>query len=172
MGYNTRVTHCTLSQSLKAYLRTIYFISRKQDTVRVKDVAAALQVTSASVTEALSSLIKSDLIEHKPYRTIALTPNGFVMTQEILHHQRALFDFFYDILGMNESEAHDIVSRVGEAMSSDSATRMNALVKKLKSNKAILGLPNIRVPLNEACVRQTRCTMCKYYTSMITGNEL
>lgn len=54
-----------LSASLENYIRVIYEIIGEQEAVRAKEIAARLDVSSASVTGALRQLAKRGLINYE-----------------------------------------------------------------------------------------------------------
>ena len=58
------------------YLLTIYHLSRKRLEVSSKDVAAALEVSRASVTSMMSILVEKRLVEKERYGKIHLTAQG------------------------------------------------------------------------------------------------
>lgn len=58
------------------YLLTIYHLSQRRLEVSSKDVAAALEVSRASVTSMMAILVDKRLVEKERYGKIHLTPQG------------------------------------------------------------------------------------------------
>lgn len=156
-----------LSESLKSYLRAIYFINHTRNKVRVKGIASFLNVRSASVTEALTVLVQKGFITHQPYKDIKLTKEGYKTMQEILHRQRALFDFLYGVLAVKEADAQKVVSRIGDALSDEAMVKLNILAAQLQK-KGRLSLSEIdvsKVPVS--CEKHSDCAMCRYYLNQV-----
>jgi DtxR family Mn-dependent transcriptional regulator len=71
-----------LSNSLEDYLETIYPVVREQGSARSRDIASRLQVTPASVTEALRDLgarehvISEEIFESMSTRTSTVRQAG------------------------------------------------------------------------------------------------
>ncbi len=65
-----------LSASLEDYIEAIYHIVEEKLVARSKDIATRLDVSRASVTEALRALAKKELINYAPYEAITMTEQG------------------------------------------------------------------------------------------------
>ncbi|MEA2054293.1 MAG: metal-dependent transcriptional regulator [Candidatus Thermoplasmatota archaeon] len=65
-----------LSKAEEEYIKTIYLLQQKRRTVRNSEIARALNLKPASVTEMLQRLHKKKLVTHKPYRGNVLTVMG------------------------------------------------------------------------------------------------
>ena len=72
------------------YLLTIYHLSRKRLEVSSKDVAAALEVSRASVTSMMSILVEKRLVEKERYGKIALTDRGAALARRQMEYVRLL----------------------------------------------------------------------------------
>ncbi len=94
-----------LSQSLEDYLKTIYTISRKKKIVRVKDLAKALDVKTASVIGALKKLSQRELVEHEHYGYVALTPEGEQVAGCLQAKHQTLYRFLTEVLGVDRDTA-------------------------------------------------------------------
>ncbi len=94
-----------LSQSLEDYLESIYMISQKQETVRVKDLVTRLNVRSASVIGALRKLEYKGFVEHEHYGHIKLTKTGKTEALKIYEKHLTLTRFLRQILGVSDDVA-------------------------------------------------------------------
>ena len=94
-----------LSASLEDYLETIYLIVQKKQAARAKDISVELKVKASSVTGALRQLSEKGLINYAPYDIITLTSKGEQLARDVLKRHRALYDFFKNVLGIDEQEA-------------------------------------------------------------------
>lgn len=82
-----------LSPSLEDYLEEIYRLARENESVRVTDVAALLDVTLPSVTKALQKLARKDYLTYRPYREVVLTPRGRRLGWFLVERNRVLQEF-------------------------------------------------------------------------------
>lgn len=82
-----------LSPSLEDYLEEIYRLAGENDSVRVTDVAAILEVTLPSVTKALQKLARKDYLTYQPYREVILTPKGRRLGRFLVERNRVLQEF-------------------------------------------------------------------------------
>ncbi|PIE73691.1 MAG: DtxR family transcriptional regulator [Deltaproteobacteria bacterium] len=94
-----------LSASQEDYLEAIYHISEDKRAARAKDIAQYLSVRASSVTTALRTLGKMELINYAPYDLITLTPEGEKQAQEIVRRHVALERFLTNVLGVDPVEA-------------------------------------------------------------------
>ena len=104
-----------LSASLEDYLEAIYNIVEKKQKARSKDIAACLNVSGASITEAKRSLSKKGLINYNPYKAITLTKKGRKIAEDVVRRHNALKQFFTDVLGIDDQIAEQGACRVEHA---------------------------------------------------------
>jgi len=104
-----------LSASLEDYIEAIYNIISEKQVARGKDIAASLNVSGASVTEALRSLSKKGLINYAPYEAITLTEIGREIAEDVVRRHNGLKQFFITVLGIPEDIAETGACRVEHA---------------------------------------------------------
>ncbi|HHO48932.1 MAG TPA: metal-dependent transcriptional regulator [Desulfobacteraceae bacterium] len=104
-----------LSASLEDYIEAIYNIIAEKQTARNKDIAARLDVSGASVTEALRSLARKGLINYAPYEAITLTNSGRKAALDVIRRHNALKQFFVEVLDIDEKTAEQGACRVEHA---------------------------------------------------------
>ena len=66
-----------LTAGLEDYLEAIYIAQNENKTVKGIDVARMLNISRASVSEALSKLVSKGLITYESYGTISFTSTGY-----------------------------------------------------------------------------------------------
>jgi len=93
-----------LSSSLEDYLEAVHMLGLEGKKVRAGDIAAKLQVSVPSVTEALKRLAKKGLVEYERYGEITLTPEGEKRAKKVYKRHRRLTDFFR-FLGVDKKTA-------------------------------------------------------------------
>ncbi len=82
-----------LSPSLEDYLEEIYRISESGELIRVTDVAACLNVSLPSVTNALKKLAENNYIKYRPYKDIVLTDKGKDLGRFLVERNRIIREF-------------------------------------------------------------------------------
>lgn len=96
-----------LSASLEDYIEAIYHIIEEKLVARSKEIAARLNVSRASVTEALRALSKKDLINYAPYEAITLTAQGKIVAEDVIFRHEALKRFFIEVLAIDQTVAEE-----------------------------------------------------------------
>jgi DtxR family Mn-dependent transcriptional regulator len=96
-----------LSASLEDYIEAIYHIIEEKLVARSKEIAARLDVSRASVTEALRALSKKELINYAPYEAITLTEKGKEVAEDVIFRHEALKTFFIEVLAIEQSVAEE-----------------------------------------------------------------
>jgi DtxR family Mn-dependent transcriptional regulator len=104
-----------LSASLEDYIETIYHIIEEKLVARSKEIAARLNVSRASVTEALRALSRKGLINYEPYEAITLTSQGKRAARDVIFRHQALKQFFIEVLALDEAIAEDGACRIEHA---------------------------------------------------------
>ncbi|MEA3469656.1 MAG: metal-dependent transcriptional regulator [Thermodesulfobacteriota bacterium] len=105
-------TENKLTASQEDYLEAIYHISAAKMASRAKDICNRLGVRASSVTGALRTLAKLDLINYAPYDLITLTDEGRVVAEEIVRRHQALEHFLVNVLGVDQKEADEAACKM------------------------------------------------------------
>lgn len=119
------------SESLEDYLETIYMYGGKD--VKSVDIANHLNVSRASVNNALNSLIDKGLVTKKLYGNIALTDNGLEVSKKILEKHEILKEFLIDVLRVKPKQAETEACGIEHVISDYTASQIKKLIKKIKS---------------------------------------
>lgn len=113
-----------LSASLEDYIEAIYHIIDEKQVARGKDISSRLEVSGASVTEALRALSKKGLINYAPYEVITMTPEGREAAEDVIRRHNALKLFFTDVLAVEETIAEQGACRIEHIAPQQIITRM------------------------------------------------
>jgi len=122
-----------LSASLEDYIEAIYNIVAEKQKARSKDIAACLNVSGASVTEALRSLSAKGLINYAPYEAITLTNKGRKAAEDVVRRHNALKQFFMDVLGIKQDVAEQGACRVEHAAPQEIIDQMINFINYLEA---------------------------------------
>ncbi|MGC6175081.1 metal-dependent transcriptional regulator [Lacrimispora sp. 38-1] len=89
------------------YLKAIYKLGGMEELVNNKQIAEALQISPASVTEMLGKLKREGLIHYEAYKGSRLTPEGMRAAISLVRGHRLWEVFLMRHLGYSWSEAHE-----------------------------------------------------------------
>lgn len=89
------------------YLKQLYRLEQTGASVGNKQLAEALGIAPASVSEMLAKLKKEGLIQYEAYKAISLTEEGRLKAIELLRGHRLWEVFLREHLGYSWSEAHE-----------------------------------------------------------------
>ena len=121
-----------LSASLEDYIEAIYHIVEDKLVARSKDIAARLDVSRASVTEALRALAKKDLINYAPYEAITMTDKGRKIAEDVIFRHTSLKRFFTEVLVIDETTAEEAACKIEHSAPSEVISRMIEFMKFLQ----------------------------------------
>jgi DtxR family Mn-dependent transcriptional regulator len=113
-----------LSASLEDYIEAIYHIIEEKLVARSKEIAARLNVSRASVTEALRALSKKGLINYSPYEAITLTDEGKEVAEDVIFRHEALKRFFIEVLTIEDSIAEEGACKIEHTAPPEIIARM------------------------------------------------
>ncbi len=122
-----------LSASLEDYIEAIHHIAEENVVARSKDIAQRLDVSRASVTEALRALAKRELINYAPYEAITMTAKGKKTAQDVIFRHEALKRFFIEVLAIEQEIAEDGACRVEHSAPPEVISRMISFMEFLKA---------------------------------------
>lgn len=121
-----------LSASLEDYIEAIYHIVEEKLVARSKDIAARLDVSRASVTEALRALARKELINYAPYEAITMTDRGRKIAEDVIYRHNSLKRFFIEVLNIDEATAEEAACKVEHAAPSEVIAQMLNFMKFLQ----------------------------------------
>ena len=116
-----------LTSGLEDYIEAIYIVSIKNETIKGVQLAKMLNISRASVSEALSKLVSKGLIEYKSYGNITLTKNGIILAKKVYAKHNILKIFFETVLGVNEEDAGKIACKIEHIVSQDILDKIEKL---------------------------------------------
>src|SRR6201984_625502 len=89
------------SAAVEDYLERILELISSKGYARVVDIAAALKISQASVTNMVQRLDAEGLLKYEKYRGLVLTNAGETLARNIAYRHKLLTDFF-QLLGLNK----------------------------------------------------------------------
>lgn len=101
-----------LSSSLEDYLECVYNRINTNGSVKAVEISKELNVSRASVTEALNKLAQKEYINYGRYEMISMTDSGIQKAKEIINKHNVLQFFFKDVLGIEKQEAAQTACKI------------------------------------------------------------
>ena len=127
-----------LSASLEDYIEVIYNSIKYNESVKAVDIARELNVSRASVTEALNKLSDKGLINYGRYQTIKITDMGIKIAEDVVNRHSSLSSFFENVLGAGRKEAEENACRIEHIISAELLDRIEAYLAFVQANSEIL----------------------------------
>jgi len=115
-----------LSPPIEDYLKTVYLLREREGAATTTGIAAALEVTPASVTGMIKKLAELKLVRHTPYQGVELTKSGEKIALEMVRHHRLLELFLYEALGYSWDEVHAEADALEHVISEEFEERIAA----------------------------------------------
>ena len=120
-------------RTLEDYVELIYVLERDHSPVHTNDVAHALQVSPASVTEMFQKLCDEGYIDYQRYAGVTLTKKGRIIARKTLKRHDVLRDFL-QILGVDEQIANEDACRIEHVVHPETMQRLRKFVEFSQHN--------------------------------------
>ena len=106
-----------LTAAQEDYLKQIFLLAERGDSVGTQSLADRLGVRPASVTGMVRRLAELGLVDHSRYRGFRLTETGRRIALEMLRHHRLLETYLAETLGYDWAVVHDEAERLEHVIS-------------------------------------------------------
>src|SRR5579862_284503 len=107
------------------YLKAIYHLSIKEESVSTNQIAASLSTKAASVTDMLKKLSEKELINYTKYQGVTLTPVGEKVALSIIRKHRLWEYFLVEKLNFKWDEVHDVAEELEHISSKELVDRLD-----------------------------------------------
>ena len=124
------------SAAVEDYLERILELINRKGYARVVDIAAALNISQASVTNMVQRLDADQLLKYEKYRGLILTPAGKAVAQKIAHRHKLLTDFL-SLLGLDKRVIYHDVEGMEHHISAPTLRAIEALTIQLRKRPAL-----------------------------------
>lgn len=112
------------THGIEEYLEALFKLERGDDSVTVKRLAAELAVAPSSVSEMLSRMRASGLVEEPGEAGVRLTPEGELEGAHLVRRHRLSERFLVDYLGMPWDTVHDEACKLEHVLSPEVEARL------------------------------------------------
>jgi DtxR family transcriptional regulator, Mn-dependent transcriptional regulator len=113
-----------LSTSVEDYLKAVFVLSRSGGIATTTDIASRLAISAPSVSGMLRRLADQGLVDHVPYRGVALTATGRDAALRVIRRHRIIETYLVERLGLGWDEVHVEAERLEHAVSDRVLERM------------------------------------------------
>ena len=113
-----------LSASLEDYLELICNLLETSQSVKAVEIAKKLNISRASVSEALAKLADKNLIVYEGHKGITITEEGLKKAQEVILKHKTITAFFEETLGFDKEIAEENACKIEHVISDDVFARL------------------------------------------------
>ena len=124
------------SSAVEDYLERILELINSKGYARVVDIAGALRISQASVTNMVQRLDADGLLKYEKYRGLVLTAAGARLARKIARRHRLLTDFL-QLLGLDEHVIHHDVEGMEHHVSTPTLRAIERLTAQLRRRPAL-----------------------------------
>src|SRR4030095_5028139 len=124
------------SAAVEDYLERILELINSKGYARVVDIAAALKISQASVTNRVQRLDGEGLLKYEKYRGLILTAAGKTLARRIAQRHKLLTDFL-KLLGLDDRVIYHDVEGMEHHISAPTLRAIEALTAQLRRRPAL-----------------------------------
>src|SRR3954451_24945711 len=125
------------SAAVEDYLERILELINTKGYARVVDIAQALEISQASVTNMVQRLDAEGLLNYEKYRGLVLTTAGETLARNITRRHQLLTDFL-KLLGVDDTTIYHDVEGMEHHISPPTLRAIEALTAQLERQPAML----------------------------------
>src|SRR5690242_14304006 len=125
------------STAAEDYLERILELINSKGYARIVDIASALKISQASVTNMVQRLDAEGLLKYEKYRGLILTAAGRNLAHKIAQRHKLLTDFL-GLLGLDDRVIYHDVEGMEHHISAPTLRAIEALTSQLRRRPALL----------------------------------
>ena len=125
------------STAVEDYLERILELVDSKGYARVVDIASALKISQASVTNMVQRLGNEGLLKYEKYRGLVLTPAGEKLARSIAHRHQLLTDVL-QLLGLSKKVIYHDVEGMEHHISPPTLRAIHKLTIQLRRRPSLL----------------------------------
>lgn len=126
-----------VSPSLEQYIEAIADLLTRDKVCSVSDIAEQVQVSRPAASRAVRELSEQNLVDHKAYGYVDLTPKGRSIADRLSARHETLYNFLREILGFDEQWADQEACRLEHQVDDGLVARMGELAAFLDSDEDV-----------------------------------
>ena len=122
-------------KTIEEYIETIYEIHKKEKKVPTNDVASALNINPASVTEMFQKLKDEGYIFYEKYNGVKLTDKGRNIAI-MLKKRHETLRHFLELLGVDKDIANNDACRIEHNVNPQTVSKLRKFIEYAKKENA------------------------------------
>jgi DtxR family transcriptional regulator, Mn-dependent transcriptional regulator len=107
------------------YLEAIYNMTMEGEAVIGARLAEKFRVSRATVTETIRRLATDGYVEQRPDKSVQLTGQGRLLTEQVLRRHRLAERLLFDLVGLDWISAHEQAHTLEHGMSDELASQIS-----------------------------------------------
>lgn len=119
------------SASKEDYLELIYELSASKSDFKAVDIAKRMNISRASVSEALQKLASQGYLVYEKYKPAVLTEKGREVAEKVYHKHNVLCSFFKKFLKLSEDESQINACRIEHVITDSAFEKIKNIVEEL-----------------------------------------
>lgn len=119
-----------VSEIAEQYLKVIYNLTEDGGVAKTSDVAKAMGVAPASVTEMLQKLSKQGYVKHEKYKGATLKPKGLTIARQVTRKHRLLERFLNDLCGIRGKARHAQACKMEHVLTDDAERQLCRILNR------------------------------------------
>lgn len=127
-----------LSSGLEDYLEVIYLADLNNQQLKGAELARKLNISRASVSEALAKLVTKKLVTYNSYEAIHITQLGIEEAKKVYEKHSTLEIFFEKIIGADKNEASENACKIEHIISQNLLEKIKEFTKYCQANPKII----------------------------------
>ncbi|PID70872.1 hypothetical protein CSB37_00040 [bacterium DOLZORAL124_38_8] len=119
-----------LSHSAAHYLMSIRQIEERKGYARLTDISFDLNISAASASQSLKSLLNKNLIKENEDKFFQLTPKGLTLIKAVEKTQKLALKFFTEILGVSPEQAETDACKIEHLLSPETSEKLEQFLNQ------------------------------------------
>jgi DtxR family Mn-dependent transcriptional regulator len=116
------------TQTKEDYLKTLYALSLKKETVKATDLATEMNVSTPTISDMAKKLDAKGWLSYERYKPLKMTSMGKLYALQIIRKHRLSEMFLTQIMKFGWEEVHDIAEEMEHLTSTELFRRMDELL--------------------------------------------
>ncbi len=122
-----------LTSNMEDYMEVIAVLKKEKGVARVRDISRLMNVKTPSVSAALNTLSKKELIIHEKYGYVEVTPEGEKLAQGVQGRHDMLFKFLTEILKIDSKVATEDACKMEHSISPQTFQKLTRFIEFIET---------------------------------------
>ena len=123
-----------LSASLEDYLEIICNLLETSQSLKAVEIAKKLNISRASVSEALAKLADKQLIVYEGHKGVTITPEGLKKAKQVIDRHNNITALFEEVLGLERTIAEENACKIEHIINDEVFNRIKKFLIFCRSN--------------------------------------